>query len=47
MKYFTAVNEVYATFFTSEPPSRTTVAVTEVPVKGGRIIKSEFQDLLR
>ncbi|HTO37746.1 MAG TPA: RidA family protein [Brumimicrobium sp.] len=31
MADFTDVNEVYGTFFTSEPPARETVAVKELP----------------
>lgn len=31
MSNFTAMNEVYATYFGSEPPARSTVAVAELP----------------
>ena len=31
MANFTAMNEVYAHYFTSEPPARSTVAVAELP----------------
>lgn len=31
MDHFAAVNEVYATFFTNEPPARSTVAVAGLP----------------
>lgn len=31
MDHFAAVNEVYATFFTHEPPARSTVAVAGLP----------------
>ncbi|HLZ22268.1 MAG TPA: RidA family protein [Ktedonobacterales bacterium] len=31
MANFTAMNEVYGQFFTSEPPARSTVAVAELP----------------
>lgn len=31
MDHFAAVNEVYATFFTTEPPARSTVAVAGLP----------------
>jgi len=34
---FAAMNEVYATFFDSEPPARTTVAVTALPLDGLKV----------
>jgi 2-iminobutanoate/2-iminopropanoate deaminase len=33
---FTAMNEVYATYFSNEPPARSTVAVAELP-KGAQV----------
>ncbi|HEX5440574.1 MAG TPA: RidA family protein [Ktedonobacterales bacterium] len=36
MGNFTAMNEVYATFFGDEPPARSTVAVAELP-KGAQV----------
>ncbi|MGQ0848020.1 MAG: RidA family protein [Actinomycetota bacterium] len=37
MNDFTAVNRVYATFFDSDPPARTTVQVAGLPVEGLKI----------
>lgn len=37
MSDFAAMNEVYATFFDSEPPARTTVAVTALPLDGLKV----------
>lgn len=31
MSNFTAMNEVYATYFGDEPPARSTIAVSELP----------------
>lgn len=36
MSNFTAMNEVYATYFGDEPPARSTVAVAELP-KGAQV----------
>jgi 2-iminobutanoate/2-iminopropanoate deaminase len=36
MADFAAMNEVYATYFTSDPPARSTVAVAELP-RGARV----------
>src|SRR5512146_3266235 len=36
MSDFAAMNEVYADFFTGEPPARSTVAVAELP-RGARV----------
>lgn len=36
MSDFAAMNEVYATFFTTEPPARSTIAVAELP-RGARV----------
>jgi 2-iminobutanoate/2-iminopropanoate deaminase len=36
MSNFTAMNEVYATYFGEEPPARSTVAVAELP-KGAQV----------
>lgn len=36
MSNFTAMNEVYATYFGAEPPARSTVAVAELP-KGAQV----------
>lgn len=36
MNSFTAMNEVYATYFGDEPPARSTVAVAELP-KGAQV----------
>jgi 2-iminobutanoate/2-iminopropanoate deaminase len=36
MGNFTAMNEVYATYFSDEPPARSTVAVAELP-KGAQV----------
>ncbi len=36
MSSFTAMNEVYATYFGDEPPARSTVAVAELP-KGAQV----------
>jgi 2-iminobutanoate/2-iminopropanoate deaminase len=37
MADFSAMNEVYATFFESDPPARTTVAVAALPVAGLKV----------
>ena len=36
MSNFTAMNEVYATYFGDEPPARSTIAVAELP-KGAQV----------
>lgn len=36
MSNFTAMNEVYATYFGDEPPARSTIAVVELP-KGAQV----------
>jgi 2-iminobutanoate/2-iminopropanoate deaminase len=36
MSNFTAMNEIYATYFGDEPPARSTVAVAELP-KGAQV----------
>jgi 2-iminobutanoate/2-iminopropanoate deaminase len=36
MSNFTAMNEVYTTYFGDEPPARSTVAVAELP-KGAQV----------
>jgi 2-iminobutanoate/2-iminopropanoate deaminase len=36
MADFAAMNEVYATFFTAEPPARSTIAVAQLP-RGARV----------
>ncbi|HKW23457.1 MAG TPA: RidA family protein [Ktedonobacterales bacterium] len=36
MSNFTAMNEVYATYFGDEPPARSTVAISELP-KGAQV----------
>lgn len=37
---FAAVNEIYAQYFASEPPARSTVAVTSLP--GGALVEIEI-----
>ena len=36
MSDFAAMNEIYAEFFTGEPPARSTIAVAELP-RGARV----------